>query len=299
MKRFLCFILALLIYFVFTACGTGQQPPAGTQGLPSVEPTPKQTAQPTAAPKGDPTIESSVIYDEGGVKVTAKSLNFTGLLGPELNLLIENDSDKNITIQAQNVSVNGYMVSTVFSADVPSGKKANDTIVFESWSLEASGIEKIAEIELYLNIFETDTWDDYALSDKITIPTSILGSYTQEVDRSGIKVLEEGGITIICKGIDHKGFLGPEIMFFIENNSDKNITVQVGSASANGFAIDPVFSSEVLSGKRIVDSMTVLQSDIDENEIETITEIELSFVIFDTETFDDIIKSEPITIEFD
>jgi len=297
MKNLACFILALLIYLVFTACGAPA--PANTEGPPAATPTPQQTAQPTAAPKGEPAIESTVIYDEGGVKVTAKSLSLNGLLGPELDVLIENNTDKNLTIQAQNVSVNDFMISTIFSSDVPSGKKANDAIVFESWSLEASKVDKIAGIELYLSIFETDSLDDYAISDKITIQTSVADSHTQQVDRSGKTVLDEGGITIICKGIDHEGFLGPEIVFLIENNSEYDITVQVGSFSANGFSIDPVFSSDVLSGKRIVDSMTVLQSDMEDNEIETISEIEFSLIIFDADTFEDIIKSEPVTLEFE
>ena len=147
--------------------------------------------------------------------------------------------------------------------------------------MEASKVDKIAGIELYLSIFETDSLDDYAISDKITIQTSVADSHTQQVDRSGKTVLDEGGITIICKG------------------SDKNITVHAGSVSANGFAIDPVFSSEILSGKRIVDSMTVLQSDMEDNEIETISEIEFSLIIFDADTFEDIIKSEPVTLEFE
>jgi len=297
MKRVVCFLLALFIYLVFTACGT--QAPANTENLPPATQTPQQKAQPTAEPGGEPTIESAVIYDEGGVKVTAKSLNLNGILGPELNLLIENGTDKNLTIQARNVSVNDYMISTIFSVDVPAGKKANDAIVLEEWSLEDSGVEKIADIELYLNIFETDSWDDYAKSGKIAIQSSIAGSHSQQVDRSGKTVLDEGGIKVICKGIDHDGFLGPEIKFLIENGSDKDITVQAGSVSVNGFAIDPIFSSDVLSGKRIVDSMTIMQSDIEENEIESVTEVEFSLIIFDADTFEDIIKSEPVTLEFE
>jgi len=45
--------------------------------------------------------------------------------------------------------------------------------------------------------------------------------------------------------------------------------------------------------------MTVLQSDMEDNEIETISEIEFSLIIFDADTFEDIIKSEPVTLEFE
>ena len=121
MKNLACFILALLIYLVFTACGAPA--PANTEGPPAATPTPQQTAQPTAAPKGEPAIESTVIYDEGGVKVTAKSLSLNGLLGPELDVLIENNTDKNLTIQAQNVSVNDFMIARFSRQTSPPAKR--------------------------------------------------------------------------------------------------------------------------------------------------------------------------------
>lgn len=295
MRKLVGLTAAILICVNLAACGNQPQNPANTDALPSAQP----TATPTANPSEEASIESSLIYDANGIKVTAKSLSSGGLFGPELNVLIENNTDKNLTIQTQNVSVNDFMVSTIFSAEVPAGKKANDAITFEKGDIEAAGIVKIASIEFFLNIFETDTWDDFAYSEKIAIPTSLADSYTQPIDRSGKTVFDEGGVTVISKGINYEGFLGPELILFIENNLDKNITVQAGSVSVNGFAVDPVFSSDVLSGKKIIDEMTIMSTDIEKNKIETISEIELSLIIFDSETFDDIYKPGPITLQFD
>jgi len=295
MKRLMTFTFALLICLLFAACGNEPVAPANTSVLPTAQP----TAEPTAAPPAEATIQSGVIYDADGVKVTAKSLSLNGLFGPEINVLIENDTDKNLTIQAQNASVNGFMAETIFSADVPAGKKANDTIVFEQGSLEASGIEKMALIEFSLNIFRSDTWDDYANSEMISIPTSIADSYTQPVDKSGTVVLDESGITVIAKGIDYDGWLGPEVVFYIENNTEKNVTVQANSVSVNGFVVNPIFSSDVLSGKKTIDSMTIMDSEMEDNDIKTISEIEFTFNVFDTETYDDILNSGVITLSFE
>lgn len=295
MKELVALAAAILICVNLAACGRQPQNPASTGALPSAQP----SAAPTAALPGEASIESSVIYDANGIKVTAKSLSSGGLFGPELNVFIENNTDKNLTIQAQNVSINDFMVGTIFSADVPAGKKSNDSITFEKGDIEAAGIEKIAHIELFLNLFETDSWADFAYSAKIAIPTSFADGYTQPVDRSGKTVFDEGGITVISKGINHEGFLGPELILYIENNSDKNITVQAGSASVNGFAVDPVFSSDILSGKKIIDEMTIMNVDLEKNEIETISQMEFSLIVFDPETFDDIINSETITISFE
>jgi hypothetical protein len=47
--------------------------------------------------------------------------------------------------------------------------------------------------------------------------------------------------------------------------------------------VDPIFSCEIMSGKRAMDSITFMSSDIEENQIGSIDEIELSFHIFKTD----------------
>ena len=71
-------------------------------------------------------IEEQVLYDENDIKITATGIE-DGWLGTELKLLIENNTDQSITVQAKNANVNGYMVTTMMSADVAAGKKANDS----------------------------------------------------------------------------------------------------------------------------------------------------------------------------
>ena len=60
------------------------------------------------------TIEETVLLDESGIKITATGLE-DGWLGTDLKLLIENNGDTNVTVQARNSSVNGFMVDTMMS----------------------------------------------------------------------------------------------------------------------------------------------------------------------------------------
>jgi len=84
----------------------------------------------------------------------------------------------------------------------------------------------------------------------------------------------------------------------VENNSDKAVTVQVKDVSVNGFMVDPAFSSDVLPGKKAFDTISFLESDLQENNITDITTIELTFDIFDSVEFNTIYESENITISF-
>lgn len=100
--------------------------------------------EPSGASNDKITVEEQVIYEENGIKITVKGIDLDGsFYGPELDFLIENDSEKTFTVQARNVSINGYMVDYNISADVAPQKKNNDSLTFFKSSLEQCGINRL------------------------------------------------------------------------------------------------------------------------------------------------------------
>lgn len=247
------------------------------------------------------TVEEQVLYDDNGIKVTLTGLD-DSWAGPELALLVENDSGKDLTFQARNVSVNGYMIQDMMSVDVADGKKANDTLTLMSSDLEAAGIEAITDVEFSLHVFDTDTWDTYVDSPAITITTSAAGSYEQAVDDSGTPIYEGNGIRVIAKGLsDDNSIWGPGLIVFIENTGDTDVTVQTREESINGFMVSPIFSCDVVAGKRAISAITFFDSDLEDNGIDGvngINELEIALHIFDLNTWDTIADSDPITLTF-
>lgn len=244
-------------------------------------------------------LEEQVVLDENGIKITVKGLDKDGsIFGPEVKLLIENESGKDITVQARNISVNGYMVEDMFSADVVNGKKANDELTIMESSLEKAGISTIADIEFSFHVFETHSFDSLFDSDIIQLKTSAADSYEYTFDDSGDVVYDEGGVKIVVKGLsDSDSIFGPGIIVYAENNSDKDVTVQVRDVSVNGFMVDPIFSADVAAGKHAVDSITFMSNNLDENEIDKIKDVELSFHIFN-DYFGESIDTDTVKISF-
>ena len=109
---------------------------------------------------------------------------------------------------------------------------------------------------------------------------------------------EENGINIVSIGIVEDEIWGPEVVLYIENNTDAAITVQPRDTSINGFMVDASMSSDITVGKKIVDEITFLTDDLDTNGITEIEELETAFAIFDMESWEDIITTGPITISF-
>lgn len=80
--------------------------------------------------KGYELINSLLINDER-LTVTVMG-KVDGVLGPEIWFEVENHKDYPITIQCQDISVNGYMQHPTMSINVSAGMKAKDRMLFSS-----------------------------------------------------------------------------------------------------------------------------------------------------------------------
>ncbi len=255
------------------------------------------TTQPVS---NEVSLPEQVIFEQNDIKITVTGLDNSGFWGPAVKLLIENNSTQNITVQTRNCSVNGIMVDPLFSEDVASNKKANTSIDIFSSELKAAGVSTIKDIEFYFTIFDAESWNTIVDSEVISLTTSADPSFVQTYDDSGFVAYDKNGVKIVAKKISSEdSFWGAELYLYIENNTDKNITVQSRDVSVNGFMIDPIFSADIVSGKKAFDSLTFFDSDLEENEITDIVDLELKFIISDMESWHTLEETEIISIHFE
>ena len=248
--------------------------------------------------KEKPTIEEAVVFEKDGIKITAKEYTTDSIWGDGIKFLLENDTDKNITVGITALIVNDFMINDTFVAEIAAGKKTNETMKLSTTALNAAGIDVIGQIEVYFHMYDSDTWDDIAKSDCITIKTSLYDKMDKTVDDAGQVLFDQDGIKIVGKYVDESSFWGAGIVLYIENNTDKNVLIQVDNFSVNGFTLSSVlFSCDVYAGKKAVDDVTLLSSELEENDIKSVDEVTLKFVIINPDTYDTITKSDEITFK--
>ena len=243
----------------------------------------------------DVTIEKQVLVDQNGIVITATEYTTDTMFGDGIKLLIENNSDKNVTVGCKALMVNNYMLTDLFASDIAAGKKSNETMYLSSSELEAAGIDSVGQIEVYFQVFDTETFEDLFLLDAVTIQTSEYANMDTVPNDAGTELYNEGGIKIVGKTVDENSFWGTGILLYIENTSGKNVGVQCDNMSINGFMTTPYFSCDVYDGKKAIRDITVLSSELEENGIESIKDVELQFHIYDVDTYTIIADSEPIT----
>lgn len=290
--KLLCLLLALVI-FAGMALGSGSSTDENTTG--------NSTSNISGSTGGSssatlPSITEQVIVDQDGIVITATEYVEDGIWGEGIKLLIENTSDKNVGVSCNATIVNNYMIVDLFSASVAAGKKANETLYLSSSELEAAGISNVGQIELYFHVYDSDSYDTLFDAPCAIIQTSEYDAMDTTSNDDGIELYNENGIRIVGKYVDENSFWGSAVLLYLENNSGNNVTVSCENMSVNGFMVAPYFYASIYDGKMAIEEITIFGSDLEENGITTIEELELSFHVYDSKTYETIADTSPITI---
>lgn len=297
-RKILPAFLLALVMILSTACSSSEktQPSDGSS---SVEEDDGESSSVEQIPDGEITIAETVLYEAEGVTITATGYE-ESWSGPQIKIVVENDTKQNLLVTVQSLSVNGYMMPTAsLYAQVAAGKKTNDAISLLSSELEQAGIDTIANLQFYLKIADSDSYDTLISSDLITLDTSAAG-YQQPVDDSGEVLYEENGIRIISRGLQQSPIWDGTFVFLMENNSGEPITISAENVSVNGVMEDVSLWSDLRDGTRLIDGMYLLDlSDLKLESIEDVENIELNFRIIHSDTWDEIVTTDVISLSFE
>ncbi|MBF0579588.1 hypothetical protein IM774_07330 [Erysipelotrichaceae bacterium RD49] len=104
-----------------------------------------------------------MIVDNDYAKVIVTGYEPDGTFGYEVNLFIENKSDRNLMFSVDGTSVNDMMVDPFWAESIEPHKMGFDTIRFSKSNLEENQIEQVDKIEFSFVIHDADDWmaDDY------------------------------------------------------------------------------------------------------------------------------------------
>lgn len=311
-------VLLTAVLLLLPACGGDASPSAPPPG-------PVETSAPNAgpsrgpaggAPEFDPsaTLEETVLVDEDGVKITVTGIKYTAY-DVRLSLAIENDTDQDLSFHSGTMgfscnSVNGYMVDDGYlSADVPAGKKANETVSFSIDELTLLGITDIADIELGFSVTDGQ-YDDYLQAGPRQLKTSLADTYDYSTDTYRRAITDRGlsgslgfsldadldevpfdekGVRVLSQTLLTNSNGSQALLVEVENTTSDVVYAAVGDVSLNGLGVQSgTWSTHWISpGKRRVITMNLSNMLEDSYRevfgLETIGEAAYSFELKDSD----------------
>ena len=245
-------------------------------------------------PKTSVTIEEQELINQDGIVITAKEYVTDNIWGDGIKLVLENNTDKTVTVGCNALIVNNYMITDLFVAEVAPGKKSNEVMYLSNTELKAAGIDTVGQVEIYFHVYDSASYDNIFDSGCMTIKTSEFANMDTTPEDMGTELYNENGIRIVGKAVDENSFWGTAILLYCENTSGKNVGISVEEMSINGFMMSPLFSTIIYDQKMSLDEITVLSTELETNGIDEIEEVELKFHIYDVDSYNTIADSEPI-----
>lgn len=231
-----------------------------------------------------PQIAPAELYNDGEIQITVGSAGeYYGDYA--VSVMIQNDSDQDVIVSTDLLSVNGYMVDCSLYADVPEGDSQQTFLQLDSYALEPAGITDIAEIAFYLDIYDSQTYEDIAVTDLITLETDIADGFVQPVDDSGWEMHVDDNLRMVCQGAEISPYGECDLQFYLENLSDEIVSVSTEGIWINGEEV-PGFLWDILRPEtRAVDSLCIY--DLEELEITQLGQINEIYIEYMVEYYQD------------
>lgn len=102
-----------------------------------------------------------VVYDSNGVRVVCQGLKQDLIWDGTVVFFMENNGTQPVTVYAENVSVNGYMVDVSLYSDLrPATRSISGMYILDLTDLEIESIDGIENIEFTLRIVNADNWNE-------------------------------------------------------------------------------------------------------------------------------------------
>lgn len=252
--------------------------------------------------KNELSFSEIVVVDNDECTIKITDIDPDNLWGYTLKVQLENKStEKTYVYSVESASINGVQCDPFFATEVAAGKKSNNEISFSDSDLEDNGVGDYTDIELTFRVYDSNDWmaDEVAREtvhvypygeDKATI-------FVREAQANDNVIIDNDYVTAIVTGYKDDTIWGYTVNLFLLNKTDKDVMFSVDEASVNGYMADPFYATEVAAGKCAFSSMSWSDTNLEDNNITAVEEIEFKFRAYDSDNwFGDDFANEIITL---
>lgn len=297
-KKWLVFLTAIALVVSFAGCGSSEPSKNEAANNNGAANSTTITEVPTE-PQPKITFEGLTAIDNDECTIKITGIESSNIRGYTLKVLLENKSTvKTYRFSLQGASVNGIDCKPLFATKVAPGKKANDEITFYNDILD--GID-FTDIELIFRVYDDNDW----MADPVALETTNVYPYGQENASLYVReakdtdtiLVDNEFVTAIITDYEMDNIRGYCANIYLVNKTDSELMFAVDEASVNGFMVDPFWANSVLPGKCAFSSISWRQTDLEENGITDVEELEFILRAYDNHNLlDDDIVNQVFTL---
>ncbi len=126
-----------------------------------------------ASPNAEDDCDESgqVAYDKNDLKIILKGVNTDRPYsdGAELTVYMYNGTDRSIAIQTDDVTVNGYDMTSVLNRTLLPGRRSVDVVTFYKMDMDEYGIDEIDSVKLSFEMKDAESWETIDTTGSISV----------------------------------------------------------------------------------------------------------------------------------
>lgn len=232
-------------------------------------------------------LKKQTIWEADGLRVDVTGLQFDkeDAFPYQIKLEIANQSKQDLTIRCKAMAVNRYGMDSRMSVAVPAGSSVKDVLSISKRSMWTAGIAQIGTVDLLLEAEDTGTGEMQIRSDVLTFQTNKTGSQPDHnIRRDAIYEGDEMKVWYVTCYPQYDDD-NQALEFYVENNTDKIITLKSGTTAAGGIDL----TNTDLQAMILPNSRCYVYLKINRNELDSVGQLpmhhvttELLFYDFDT-----------------
>lgn len=306
MKRFFALLLCLALCAGFAACGSAPAPTEAPPAPTAAPAVPGETEAPRedGAPKVDESLTQELplnqaLYSDEACSFSVTEAEYNEHLGLRVHVLCENNSDRPLMFTWNNTSVCGFMYDPYWAEEVAAGKKVNSIIDLDTYALEQLGIEAVEEISFTLTVVDSEEFlDEPLVNQNFSIyptgkePGQVVYPAYQHQNGETV-IVENDTATFIIESVEDEVSEYYTLNCYIANHTDRNLLFTWDAVSVNGYMVDPFWAASVSAGKQLVTQVNFFRTDLEDQGIEEVQNIEFTLLAMDNDNWDaDYLLSE-------
>ena len=220
--------------------------------------------------------------DDVRVKITGYKADMKGFT---VKLHCDNKGEHKTVISADNSAVNKYNIETAWSVSLAKEESCDSEMLFPVLELEKLGITAVDELTLRLSVYDGKDGDVLSENSISTVyPTGkkadqVVAPERKPVDKEAV-VVNDAACTFILQGPVQKDAVSSSIPCYIENKTDKVISLVLENSTVNGQPVEGFVGMEILPGTRGYSSVLYMQDALAAKGITDITGIAATFKVY-------------------
>lgn len=229
--------------------------------------------------------EETIIVDNNSVSICVTGFD-QNLLSYNMAVTLENKTDQTLTFSLVDSTVNGVEVPVLWAAEVPANSKKKSAV---SWyDLHSAGVEgDILAVQGTFRAYETENWVTAASCTFAVIPQEdnriVIIDEENAADDDTVVVDDDRYLIKVDNFTNTSLFYVYGITITLENRTDMPAIFTVRDVTVNGKPCDPYWASELAAGEQKNETIGWFEDTFEENDIESVNEITMTFIAYETD----------------